>query len=201
MGRPATAPCESVVVDGITFRLYEGRAYFTGWDRGRKRSVSLHRYVYEKHHGTIPDGWHVHHVDGNARNNDPGNLVAVDPHAHAVEHWAGRDATRSARCGFCGKRYVAGRWWGKLSWCSKSCRDKDRRRRGTYSEGRTCRVCGSEYIVNNRQDGGTTCSRTCAEKGREFTRPCDDCGTDFVARRPWARFCSGACKQRHAKRT
>jgi len=201
MSRPASAPCESVDLDGITFRLYGGRTYFTGWDRNRKRSVALHRYVYEKHHGPIPAGWHVHHIDGNARNNDPANLAAVDPHHHIAEHWVERDATRAVRCDYCGREYVAGRSWGKLSWCSSACRDKDRRQRATYGEARTCRVCGNEFTVNDRRDIGTTCSRPCAEKGREFIRPCDDCGTDFAARRPWARFCSGACKQRHAKRT
>lgn len=34
----------------------------------------LHRLVYEDAHGKIPDGYHVHHKDGNKINNVLSNL-------------------------------------------------------------------------------------------------------------------------------
>ena len=45
-----------------------------------------HRVVYEKHHGPIPEGFHVHHRDENPRNNDPGNLELLSPGDHKKIH-------------------------------------------------------------------------------------------------------------------
>ena len=43
--------------------------------------------------GEIPEGFHVHHVDGNTANNNPENLVAIHPEEHlqiTVEGWKRR---------------------------------------------------------------------------------------------------------------
>jgi len=45
-----------------------------------------HRRIYEKHYGSIPDGYHVHHIDGNHKNNDPTNLVAISIQEHYDIH-------------------------------------------------------------------------------------------------------------------
>ena len=45
-----------------------------------------YRKVYEKHYGPIPDGYHIHHIDGNHENDDPTNLMAVTPEEHARLH-------------------------------------------------------------------------------------------------------------------
>jgi len=44
---------------------------------GRKRTIYLHRAVYERHHGPIPAGRHIDHIDGNGLNNLPSNLRAA----------------------------------------------------------------------------------------------------------------------------
>ena len=43
----------------------------------------LHRDVWEYYKGPIPDGHHIHHVDGNVTNNDIANLICIP----AVEHF------------------------------------------------------------------------------------------------------------------
>lgn len=45
-----------------------------------------YRKVYEQHHGPIPEGYHIHHIDGNHENDDPSNLMAVTPEEHARLH-------------------------------------------------------------------------------------------------------------------
>lgn len=45
-----------------------------------------YRKIYEQHHGPIPDGYQIHHIDCNHENNDPSNLVAVTPEEHARLH-------------------------------------------------------------------------------------------------------------------
>jgi HNH endonuclease len=50
-----------------------------------------YRKIYEKHHGPIPvdaDGrkYHIHHIDGNRRNNDVSNLIALSAEEHLDLH-------------------------------------------------------------------------------------------------------------------
>jgi hypothetical protein len=57
--------------DGKTYKLYENERYFS---RGTKR---LHTDVWIYHKGEIPKGYHVHHVDGDTKNNSIDNLNLI----------------------------------------------------------------------------------------------------------------------------
>jgi hypothetical protein len=83
--------------------------------------VSEHRVIYEQHHGPIPDGWHVHHIDEDKTNNDPANLEALPWPEHKRRHeghWQDNDGDWWKRCRICchaqpeedfpTKRYVDG---------------------------------------------------------------------------------------------
>ena len=51
------------------------------------RSRFQHRVVYEKAHGVqLPEEVHIHHIDGNKKNNDIFNLVALTNHQHQRLH-------------------------------------------------------------------------------------------------------------------
>lgn len=75
--------------------LYGGklwRAYY-GWNGnlylGRtsyKRRLLLHRVLWEDKHGPIPDGFVVHHIDGNRWNNEPENLELLSSAQHSRHH-------------------------------------------------------------------------------------------------------------------
>jgi len=54
----------------------------------------LHRRVFEDNYGPIPEGFHVHHIDGDPSNNDPSNLVAVSRKDHSRLHWNDERAMR-----------------------------------------------------------------------------------------------------------
>lgn len=46
-----------------------------------------HRRAFKKAHGRAPKpGYHIHHLDGNHKNNDPSNLVEVTPLEHYNIH-------------------------------------------------------------------------------------------------------------------
>ena len=73
---------------------YNGRAYHRYPDAKepsrriyyRCGSEWLHRQIYIDNHGPIPEGYIVHHIDGNPENNDPSNLECVSPKEHSQRH-------------------------------------------------------------------------------------------------------------------
>jgi hypothetical protein len=66
---------------------YEATIAERGTKDGHRRGPKNgQRAVYEQHHGPIPPGFVVHHVDGDGLNNDPANLVAMSRSEHARLH-------------------------------------------------------------------------------------------------------------------
>lgn len=73
----------------LPYIMYDGRKWTisktTGYYRDtveRKIHVSLHRYVWEKHNGKIPEGWDIHHVDLDKQNCDISNLICLPKAEH-----------------------------------------------------------------------------------------------------------------------
>lgn len=50
----------------------------------------LHRLIWEKANGNIPDGYVIHHKDGNRLNNDLSNLELMELHEHQRLSWLGK---------------------------------------------------------------------------------------------------------------
>lgn len=85
------------------------------------RLERVHRVVYIEHHGPIPEGHHVHHIDGDIHNNDPGNLVAVTPREHRGIHMGVLHPVEKV-CGACGETYApTHRNRGRSKFCSNEC--------------------------------------------------------------------------------
>jgi hypothetical protein len=55
----------------------------------QERDGYRHRKIYERRYGKIPDGYDVHHIDGNPGNNDPENLIALRQDVHQWMHTNG----------------------------------------------------------------------------------------------------------------
>lgn len=79
---------ESIVFNGRKYNRYPEsnnpahRKYFA------RAGHRLHRDVWIFHNGPIPEGMHVHHIDGNTANNDISNLACVTRAEHWNEHRA-----------------------------------------------------------------------------------------------------------------
>lgn len=52
----------------------------------RKGYISLSRAVYKDKNGKIPKGYEIHHIDGDRKNNDISNLVALSHEDHIKMH-------------------------------------------------------------------------------------------------------------------
>ena len=50
------------------------------------RDKQEYKRIWKKHHGTIPYGYHIHHIDGNPTNNKINNLLCLSPQIHAMFH-------------------------------------------------------------------------------------------------------------------
>lgn len=56
---------------------------------GANQGKLLHRLVYEDHYGTIPTGFHIHHLDNDKNNNAPENLILLSKSHHHSLHMKG----------------------------------------------------------------------------------------------------------------
>jgi hypothetical protein len=67
------------ILDGIKFTVRK-QGYYGATTGDRKL---MHRYVWEKQHGPIPEGYEVHHVDHDRSNNEISNLEIYTKSDHA----------------------------------------------------------------------------------------------------------------------
>lgn len=75
--------------------IYKGKkyyiskqGYYTRDERSgnKRKTLLLHRIIWEDNFGAIPEGFHIHHKDENRINNDINNLECVSLSHHASHH-------------------------------------------------------------------------------------------------------------------
>lgn len=167
--------------DVVTWDGNRWRLHADGYYRYSKRGL-LHRAIYEKAHGPLADGLHVHHDDHNPLNNDPSNLVAKTPAEHWAEHHDERGAAwhskgghatwanaeyREYICKQCGKPFSSRNQAG-AEICSVRCRERwyTAHKIGRSWEDHVCVVCGTGFKrkVRVRPAPSATCSRPCTAR-------------------------------------
>jgi len=117
-----------------------------------------HRYVYECVYGEIPDGYHIHHKDGNYLNHTPENLESISLKDHAKLHLKNNVGDRI--CPTCGKYFRQNKVWQKF--CSESCRVEKRKKQKVDKMPvriALCPVCNKTYRQKHHAQiyCGTTC--------------------------------------------
>lgn len=174
------------------------RVYFSPGGKGAAAREALHREVYKKHHGPIPDGCDVHHADGDPLNNDPSNLVAVTRTAHRGGHgnpMGARAAEHLAAIAPLAAAWHAtpeGRAWhsehGRRTW------------EGRPERAVRCVECGETFLTRYAGSNVQLCSRACRNRQLHKNpryhedRRCVECGATFTAYK-YAKttFCSRSC--------
>lgn len=130
---------EVVIYAGHRYRRYPDsehrhhRCYFYGTE---PRRGFLHRHIWEDHNGRIPEGYEIHHKDGDTLNNEVSNLDCVLVSEHRARHLSERSKTEKHREHMVGARKKAVEWhksdegrkWRskmiKDTWCKREEYDK-----------------------------------------------------------------------------
>ena len=195
---------EFVDYNGERFYIqYSGRYYSA---RSGKIRL-LHRRVWSDVNGEIREGHHVHHIDGNWRNNDISNLELVDAKKHQAHHL--RERMENNPEVFAESRKLA--WAAATVWHrSDEGRDWHKGHGVRVWESReptkaTCSVCSTEYetFFSSRS---RFCSRSCSQKEsfqrhKTATGVCAECGSEFSFNRYRTQTCcSRVCSNRRRGR-
>ena len=109
-------------------------------ETGRKCQLAEHIWVWKKHHGPIPKGQKVHHVNFDRSDNRVSNLILLDRKEFSRTwslHRRGWDGN-TLLCPCCGTRrspnlfpLILGKWYGQCEFCrnEKAKENADARKR------------------------------------------------------------------------
>ena len=147
------AKVEKIEYGGKEWRRYPEskrrtlRVYYQRHEKWKEPPVFLHRKIYEDNFGPIPEGFHIHHIDGNPDNNSPDNLAALPASAHGkitaeennapekrakiyarrqTDEWRKKQSESQKKrkqieavCQLCGEKFLTRSHSGNIKWCSE----------------------------------------------------------------------------------
>lgn len=164
---------------------------------------SLHREIYEFHNGSIPKGYHVHHIDHNKLNNEIENLKLVLFGSHISYH--NRNLTveqvEAKRKNVSEKVLPAATAWHKSEEGLKWHRENAQRltEHLHIEKEYVCEQCGITF-KSKKQAAVRFCSNKCSAKWRRdsgidnIERNCLYCGSSFsINKYSKTQFCTLTC--------
>lgn len=200
--------------NGVIYRRYPNakgsadRNYFRCGMADKLRGFGLlHRDIWIYHHGAIPAGWEVHHVDGVTTNNAIENLEALAPTRHREHHAPeGRQRSAMAYKQTAGyqlqqRQRAAAEWHGSPEGKAWHCENALQMHAELDLVDKVCEQCGAAYqVCFLHKNRGRFCSPACKTAFRRASevdheqRDCVVCGTRFsVSRYSPIRHCSARC--------
>lgn len=176
----------------------------TGYYLNAREHKRLHRYVWEKHNGEIPKGFHVHHKDFDKSNNDISNLELLRSEDHEKLHsdklteeereWRAKNVIQNAMPkAKKWHRSAEGRKWHKehggrvfanlpmIEFICEECGERfESKKQGSKFCSNKCRA------ANRRKTGVDDIAKKCTRCGKEYkenrykkSKYCKEC-RDFV---------------------
>ena len=213
---------KSVVIDFNNIRYYRypdskshgKRCYYTCSNENKRKGYStLHRDMWIAAYGSIPEGYDVHHKDGDFLNNTLENFELITRSEHAKEHWKLQPENKrnQALVAIKNAQKKAAEMW-------KNTEYRERRRKEIKENIQNrhfnckCRVCGK--IFDSCMSTSLYCSKDCkkqyanavARNKNKTTykeeRICEVCGKTFKTNRySVTKTCSPHCKNIKRGRT
>ena len=177
--------------DGLKFCRDDRTGYYLN-STIRKR---LHRYVWENEKGSIPAGYHVHHIDGNKANNAIENLELLSSREHQVLHGADPERKDNLRKSVSTATKAARGWHGS---------EEGRRWHSEHMKGfkqpRSSKVCEYCGAIFQGVKGQKYCSNACKSAARrasgadDIEAVCPICGSVFRSNKyAGIKYCSRTC--------
>lgn len=158
---------ERVNVISDTKQEFMGQTYYICGRYFQRRGVRLHRAVWEHYNGPIPEGYHVHHIDEDASNNQIDNLVLLNGIVHLNMHAKEESRRENGRRAIAIAIQAAPEWHhseeGKRWHSARATNYWATAPMQTY----VCDFCGKEYQTKCvRHTGHHFCNQNCKMKYR-----------------------------------
>jgi len=193
---------------GVQYRRYPNskhhahRNYYrAGSSDVKKGRSSLHVDKWKAAHGPIPEGYHVHHMDGDTSNNHITNLGLKEVGPHLSDHakqWIQRNPERAAERTKA-MQDAAKEWHGSedgKKWHGEHY-EESLAKATVYVH--RCQVCNAKF-QSTRTTTAKFCSNKCKAKNRrdlgldDIEKRCGVCGKAFKTNRyRGSEYCSRAC--------
>lgn len=198
---------EAVIFNGIEYRRYPNseresdRRYYRAGSSDIQRGYGyLHRDKWQHYNGDIPDGYHIHHKDGNPANNALDNLECLSVKDHMAQHPIPEERREANQKHMAAIQPLATEWHRSSTgreWHREHGRQVWRKR---TAQKRVCEYCGKEYETKARHGHERFCSNNCKSYARNASgvddeqRICEWCGKPFTVNRyAKKQCCSRSC--------
>lgn len=167
----------------------------------------MHVYVWEYYNGLVPDGYHIHHIDGDKSNNTIENLQLLSATEHEKLHGGMWDDERRewARKNIEKASAKAKKWHGSEAgheWHKKHYEKMKEKLHQVHQF--NCLVCGKEF--QSTQTSAKFCCNNCKSAYRRkigvdnITKICSLCGGEYSANKyQKTKYCPACKGKRHKK--
>ncbi|EOH1040497.1 HNH endonuclease signature motif containing protein [Enterobacter kobei] len=166
----------------------------------------LHRDVWEHHYGEIPEGFHVHHKDGDPLNNAVENLELLSEIDHR-EHHKGDAWHKTRKSDFKEHldriRPLTKEWHASEEGRRKHSEIGAQAYKNFNPDEKLCANCGNRFVPKKIGSQDKFCSNNCKSEARrksgvdDETRSCVCCEKEFVVNKySRNKTCSRACAMR-----
>lgn len=186
-----------IIFDG--YRYHWWGDYYRRSSSPRNPHTQLHRAIYEFHNGKIKDWHHIHHINGNTKDNDISNLQEISISDHMMLHQTDERKEQSRKSIMHAMEYAKewhnseeGRAWHKQHFNNSLVKVFDRK------IVKSCVVCDKKFTTCFEH--AKYCSNKCKTKARYLsgvdneTRSCSICNNEFVCNKYSAKkTCSKNC--------
>jgi len=188
-----------------TIQKFDGVSYYRCGPYFQRKGKRLHRAVWEAHNGPVPDGYEVHHVNGNRADNNIENLQLLLESEHHSYHMKQPERIEQSRQNI-GKAIEAARKWHSTEEGAEvHSRIAKDYWKNTEPLTYTCTYCGKEFQSLRRF--GEQENRFCCNKHRtawryrqdidKEERVCPVCGETYTTNKySKQKYCSQECARR-----